>query len=87
MAPGGNGPGAPDGRADDADGAEVGLVALPLWSPDEQPTTTNKTAATTALTDGKWRLFLWASEKRTVSIYATLAGVMERLGFCECCRP
>lgn len=50
MAPGGNGPGRPDGRADGADDAAVGLAALPLWPPNEQPTTTNKPAATTTLT-------------------------------------
>lgn len=50
MAPAGNGPGPSDGRADDADDAEVGLAAVPLWPPNEHPTITNKPAATTTLT-------------------------------------
>ena len=83
MAPGGNGPGAPDGRADDA---AVGLAALPLWPPDEHPATANKPAATTTRTKTPPTGF-GAQQQRTISIYATLTGVMERTGFSECCRP
>jgi hypothetical protein len=86
MAPGGNDPGAPDGRADDAGDDEAALVALPLWPPSEQPATTDKPAALTIVTHSRGRLYL-SRQKRTVPIYATLTGVMERLGFCECCRP
>jgi hypothetical protein len=84
MAPGGDALGALDGRADDA---EVGLAAVPLWPPNEHPTTTNKPAARTALNKAVINSGRPLSEKRTISIYATLTSVMEWLGFCECCRP
>jgi hypothetical protein len=61
-------------------------VGLPLWAPCEHAVTPDKAvkpvATTTVPHNGGRRL-----RQRTVSIYATLAAVMERFGFCECCRP
>ena len=79
MAPGGAelGPGGmPDGRADDGAGS-------PWCGAGEHPGTTDKPAAMTTAPHRRVR----GGQQRTVSIYATLAAVMERFGFCECCRP
>jgi hypothetical protein len=66
----------PDGRADEG-------AILPFGTPWEQPVAANKPAATmTAPHRGGRR-----PHQRTMSIYATLAAVTERFGFCECCRP
>lgn len=66
----------PDGRADDEGGA-------PVWAPREHPVTVTKPAARTTATHPRSQRL----RQRTMSIYATLAAVMERFGFCECCRP
>ena len=79
MAPGGAAVaprGMPGCRADEE-------AAVPLWAPCQQPLTANNpVATTTAPHSGSQSL-----DQRTMSIYATLAAVMERFGFCECCRP
>ncbi|MDT5255930.1 MAG: hypothetical protein QOD10_1010 [Mycobacterium sp.] len=79
MAPGGAevGPlGMPDGRVDEG-------AILPFGAPWEHPVTANKPIATmTAPHRGGRR-----PHQRTMSIYATLAAVTERFGFCGCCRP
>jgi hypothetical protein len=53
------------------------------WAPFEQPVIANKNAATRTAPRRAGR----SPQQRTVSIYATLAAMMERFGFCECCRP
>jgi hypothetical protein len=61
----------------------AGADGAPLWAPWEHPVTASTPAAATAAHHRRERSPL----QRTVSIYATLAAVMERFGFCECCRP
>ncbi len=82
MAPGGAEPGPagmPEGRAEVAEeGADLPVSAL--W---EQAATANIPAPTTIAPHRRGR----RPHQRTVSIYATLTAVMERFGFCECCRP
>jgi hypothetical protein len=56
---------------------------VPLWAPCEHPVIANKPVATTTMPHSRGQLL----RQRTMSIYATLAAVMERFGFCECCRP
>jgi hypothetical protein len=82
MAPGGAelGPlGMSDGRADE----DGGFPAEGVRAPCEHPVTAKKLAATTTAPNSRDQ----SPHQRTVSIYATLAAVMERFGFCECCRP
>ena len=79
MAPGGAelGPlGMPDGRVDEE-------AVVPLWAPCEHPVTVHNPVATTTTPHTRSQ----SLRQRTISIYATLAAVTERFGFCECCRP
>jgi hypothetical protein len=68
---------APDGRGDDE-------LTFPSGEPLEHPATATKNATTRTAPRCPWGR---RPHQRTVSIYATLAAVMERFGFCECCRP
>ncbi len=68
------------------DCADDGVVLPPLWAPAEQPVTADKPdkpLTTTSAPHSRSR----RPHRRTLSIYATLAAVIERFGFCECCRP
>jgi hypothetical protein len=82
MAPGGAevGPlGMPDGRADEG-------AVPPVGAPWEQPVTPDRPAEPVAMTTALHSRGR-QPHQRTMSIYATLAAVTERFGFCECCRP
>jgi hypothetical protein len=65
------------GALDTVTGVGVGLLV-----PAEQPTATGTTAARATALHNRGRY----GRQRTPSIYATLAAVMERTGFWECCR-
>jgi hypothetical protein len=80
MAPGGAELGTP-GAADDR--ADEDVVVAPLSAPCEHPVTANNPVATTAAHRSRG----WSRYRHTVSNYATLSGVTELFGFCECCRP
>jgi hypothetical protein len=57
-------------------------VGVGLLVPAEQPTATGTMAARATALHSRGR----HGRQRTPSIYATLAAVMERTGFWECCR-
>ncbi len=57
--------------------------SVPLTPLCEQPVTADKHAAAATIPHCR----VSGRLQRTASIYATLSGVMERFGFCECCRP
>jgi hypothetical protein len=58
-------------------------VGGPFFSPAEQPVIVDATARTATVPHTSGR----RGCHRTPPIYATLAAVMQRTGFWECCRP
>jgi len=58
-----------------------------VWAPCEHPAIAMAVPATKAATTTAPHPRDRSPHQRMVSMYATLAAVMERFGYCECCRP
>lgn len=85
TAPGGAAP-EPVGLAGGRDDGPAGPGRVPGWMLWEQPASADVTAravVTASVVPNRDR----RPHRRTMSIYATLAVVIERFEFCECCRP
>jgi len=83
VTPPGERPGRADGHAAEGPGAAGGDTDGRVAARSaEQPTATGATATRATVPHSSGR----HGCQRTPSIYATLAAVMERTGFWECCR-